>query len=145
MNEITIIKKRRVILKEEIHAITNDLYETLLLCQLIYWQQRCKDYDKYIIEEKNRQLRNGITDIQSSPLTGGWIYKTAEELGKECFMDLSTSTIRKYLLSLKKKGFIKTRRNPLYPFDKSLQYKVDMEYVIEQVKSKGYDGIIEIE
>lgn len=132
-------KLKCVVLTEEILSITGNTYEALILSQLIYWQKRVSDYDKFIEEEKQRAKANGKNiDV---PKTNGWIYKTATELASESLVVATDRTIRSYLLSLEDKGFISSRRNPEYKFDKTMQYRVNIDAVIKAVKSYGYDGL----
>ena len=71
-------KLKRVVIKEEIVAITGDTNLAIVLGQLMYWQERVNDYDKYIDEEECRCRNNGIEhDFYH---TYGWIYKKASEL-----------------------------------------------------------------
>ena len=132
-------KLRCVVLTEEILSVTGNTYEALILSQLIYWQKRVSDYDKFIEEEKQRAKANG-KDIDM-PKTNGWIYKNAIELASESLVIATDRTIRSHLLSLENKGFISSRRNPEYKFDKTMQYRVNIEAVIKAVKSNGYDGL----
>ena len=53
-------KLKRVVIKEEIVAITGDTNLAIVLGQLMYWQERVNDYDKYIDEEECRCRSNGI-------------------------------------------------------------------------------------
>lgn len=134
-----VLKLKRVVIKEEIFAITQDTFEAIILGQLIYWQEKVNDFDKYIDEEKKRGNNNGI-EVVISP-TNGWMYKKASELIEECMLTISENTARKYLKNLEGKGFISSRTNPLYKWDKVLQYRVNMMFVIGSIKNRGFDGL----
>ena len=84
---------KRVVIKEEVVALTGDFRPALILNQFIYWIERMYDTDKYIKEEKERALKEDmeINIIESK----GWIYKTAEELNDELMIGMSIPTIRK--------------------------------------------------
>ena len=45
-------KLKRIVIKEELFSITNDTFEAIILGQMIYWQERVNDFDKFIKEEK---------------------------------------------------------------------------------------------
>lgn len=133
-------KLKVVVIKEELFSITGDTFEAIILSQLLYWQDRVNDVDKFIIEERNRnpQLNEEESTIQ---LTNGWMYKTAKDLKDECMLSMSEVTIRRYLLSLIKKRFVECRKNPANKWDRTLQYRVNLKYVILKIKSFGFDGL----
>lgn len=132
-------KLKKIIIKEEIFALTGDTFEAIILGQLIYWQERVSDFDKFIKEERERAECHHIPfQIEE---TNGWIYKKASELKEECMLTVSEQTIRKYLQNLIKKGIISYRQNPSYKWDKTFQYRVNINYIIEQIKILGYDGL----
>lgn len=132
-------KLKRVVIKEELFALTEDTFEAIILGQLIYWQERVSDFDKFIEEERIRAEFNHLPfNIEVS---NGWIYKKSSDLKEECMLTVSEQTIRKYLQNLEDKGFISSRSNPTYKWDKTLQYRVNIDYVIENIKRIGYDGL----
>ena len=137
--EDNIIKLKRVVIKEELYSITNDTFEAIILGQMIYWQERVNDFDKFIIEEKERSKKNDV-DININDFNG-WIYKKANELSNECMLNLSDVSIRRYINKLIDKKFIFCRTNPLYKWDKTLQYRTNLKLIIESIKKNGYDGL----
>lgn len=137
MNDV--VKLKRVVIKEEIFSITQDTFEAIILGQFIYWQGKVNDFDKYISEEKKRCDNNG-EDMVMNP-TNGWMYKKASELIDECMLTISENTARKYIKNLEAKGFICSRTNPVFKWDKVLQYRVNMSLIIDLIKDNGYDGL----
>ena len=137
--ENNIIKLKRVVIKEELFSITNDTFEAIILGQMIYWQERVNDFDKFIKEEKERSKKNDV-DININDFNG-WIYKKANELSNECMLNLSDVSIRRYINKLIDKKFIFCRTNPLYKWDKTLQYRTNLRFIIESIKKNGYDGL----
>lgn len=132
-------KLKRVVIKEELYALTEDTNEAIVLGQLIYWQERVKDYDRFLEEEKARMLQNGEEhDIEKQ---NGWMYKKASELVSECMLNVSEVTMRRYLQHLVERKFIECRKNPKYKWDKTLQYRVNMEYIISKIRELGYEGL----
>lgn len=139
-------KLKRVVIKEEIVAITGDTNLAIVLGQLMYWQERVNDYDQYIDEEECRCKSNGAEhDFYH---TYGWIYKKASELIDECMLNVSDKSMRLYLKKLEEMGFISSRDNPHHKWDKTKQYSVNTINILKAVKQHGYtgiDGFIEIQ
>lgn len=132
-------KLKRVVIKEELYALTKDTIEAIILGQFIYWEEKVNDFDKFIIEEKQRCLNDGVSiniDMQN-----GWMYKKASEMSEECMLNMSDVTIRRYIQSLIDKGFVECRKNPIHKWDKTLQYRVNIAFVVLEIKKLGYDGL----
>ncbi len=47
---------RRVVIKEELVALTGDFMQALMLNQFLYWTRRIRDYDQLLEEEAARTL-----------------------------------------------------------------------------------------
>ena len=132
-------KLKRVVIKEELYALTKDTIEAIILGQFIYWEEKVKDFDKFIIEEKNRCMNDGVSiNIE---MQNGWMYKKASEMSEECMLNMSDVTIRRYIQSLIDKGFVECRKNPIHKWDKTLQYRVNISFVVLEIKKLGYDGL----
>ena len=136
---MTTRKLKRVVIKEELYSLTNDTICAIILGQLIYWQERVEDFDAFIKEEKVRAENNGI-DL-SIDMQNGWMYKKASDLVEECMLNVSDVTIRRYLQNLINKKYIECRNNPKYKWDKTLQYRVNLSFIISEIKKLGYDGL----
>ena len=132
-------KLKKVVIREELYAVTNDTMEAILLGQLIYWQERVSDIDKYISEEKVRCANDGTEFIDNS--LNGWIYKTSKQLLEECMLNISEVTVRRYLQKLIDSNYISCRNNPNHKWDKTLQYRVNLSFIIKSIKMLGYDGL----
>lgn len=129
-------KLKRVVIKEELVELTGDYRPALILNQFIYWTERMNDADKYILEEKERALKEQLeVSIEESK---GWIYKTAEELNEELMVGMSKATIGKYIKQLVEAGYLSKRNNPKYKWDKTLQYRVDLVKVQTDLGKLGY-------
>lgn len=129
-------KLKRVVIKEELVELTGDYRPALILNQFIYWTERMNDADKYILEEKERALKEQLeVSIEESK---GWIYKTAEELNEELMVGMSKATIGKYIKQLVEAGYLNKRNNPKYKWDKTLQYRVDLVKVQTDLGKLGY-------
>ena len=139
-------KLKRVVIKEELFALTGDTIETIILSQFLYWMDRVKDFDKFIKEEKQRSLDDG--NSINIELQNGWVYKKASELVDECMLNVSEVTVRRYIQNLCKKGYLESRKNPSHKWDKTLQYRVNMKFIISEIKKLGYNclgGYLEME
>ena len=127
---------KRVVIKEELVKLTGDFRPALILNQFIYWSERMYDADKYIMEEKERALKEDlVVNIDESK---GWIYKTAEELSEEIMTGMSQSTIGRYIKQLVDKGYLIKRRNPKYKWDKTYQYRVNLYKIQLDLGKMGY-------
>ena len=127
---------KRVVIKEELVALTGDFRPAIILNQFIYWIERMKDTDRYILEEKERASKEQReVSINES---NGWIYKTAEELNEELMVGMSKATIGKYINQLVEAGYLAKRNNPKYKWDKTLQYRVDLVKVQKDLAKLGY-------
>ena len=129
-------KLKRVVIKEELVALTGDIIEAIILNQFLYWSERVEDFDKFIMEEKERAQANGIN--LNFPLTNGWIYKKISELKEETMLTDSEKTIRRKVQNLVEKGFLQERQNPMYKWDKTLQYRVNLTYIAKKLHEIGY-------
>ena len=127
---------KRVVIKEELVELTGDYRPALILNQFIYWIERMYDADKYILEEKERALKEDM-EINISE-SKGWVYKTAEELSEELMTGMSKSTIGRYIKQLVEKGYLHQRRNPKYKWDKTMQYRVNLYKVQLDLAKLGY-------
>lgn len=127
---------KRVVIKEELVELTGGFIPALILNQFIYWIERMYDADKYILEEKERALKEDI-EINISE-SKGWIYKTATQLSEELMIGVSDSTIRRHMKKLIQSGYIHERKNPKYKSDQTLQYRVNLYKVQLDLGKLGY-------
>lgn len=127
---------KRVVIKEELVALTGDYIKAVILNQFIYWSERIQDADKLIEEESERMKQNGQELNMKKQY--GWIYKKAEELSEELMLGVSIPTIRRNIKYLVEKGWLHERRNPEYPWDKTLQYRVDFIQIMIDLDKLGY-------
>ncbi len=129
-------KLKRVVIKEELFALTGDFKEAIILNQFIYWSERIRDFDKFVEEENKRmQMETGEEPID---LNNGWIFKSVKELKEEIMINLSESNLSKYINNLVEKEFLSKRRNPKYKWDKTFQYRVNLKYIQISLNKLGY-------
>jgi len=130
-------KLKRVVIKEELVALTGDIYKAIILNQFIYWSERIADVDKFIEEESKRLLvEKGIESTIEKQ--HGWIYKKAEELSRETMLGLAPSNIRKHIQALVDNGWLDQRRNPKYKWDKTYQYRPNIVKIQKDLHLLGY-------
>ena len=129
-------KLKRVPLKEELVVLTGDYKLAIVLQQMIYWNERCTDFDKFIEEENKRKDENKVAILTEK--TNGWVYKKAAKLSKETLMNVSAKQILRYLKKLEESGWIESRNNPNYKWDKTLQYRLNLIKLMEDLNTIGY-------
>jgi len=125
---------KRAVIKEELVELTGNCAMAITLNQLLYWSKRVKDSDGLIAEELERISTNKVSDLRH-----GWIYKSSEELSQEIMLG-SPSTVRRNLKELVNQKYVFERRNPnqRYKFDKTLQYRVNLVKIVEELNELGY-------
>jgi len=126
-------KIKKVVLRENLVALTGDPIAAIILNQMLYWSERTRDCDKFILEE---QAHSG--NEMSEMLMHGWIYKSSEELTEELMGIASMSTIRRRLINLVKNGWIDERNNPKYAWDRTLQYRPNIHKIQRDLMKIGY-------
>ncbi|WP_181444561.1 DnaD domain-containing protein [Bacillus sp. 03113] len=130
-------KTKKVVIREELVELTGDFKLAIVLNQMIYWSERISDFDGFIKEEKER-LESENLDSSNLEYQNGWIYKKADELADECMITNSEATMRRYLDKLVSCGWLDTRRNPKYKWDKTLQYRLNLRKIQQDLFNLGY-------
>jgi len=120
------------VIREELVALTKDPLIAVVLNQLVYWTQRVKDFDLFLEEERRVNPECNISSRH------GWVYKTAHELIEETMLHISHPTMRKYLKFLIEKGWLEERRNPVDKWNKTIQYRVNLRKLQEDLFARGY-------
>ena len=129
-------KLKRIVIKEELVAITGDFILAVILNQFLYWTERVRDFDKMLEEEKTIAEKEGI-DLKT-PLKCGWIYKKAEELIEETMLGISQTSMRNKIKLLIQMGFLTERNNPNYKWDHTKQYRVNFYNLKNELEKHGY-------
>lgn len=147
-------KLKRVPLKEELVALTGDYSLALVLQQMIFWQERTRDYEDYLRTELTRFVEGDHRSHGQSPgfvaiaetvisthfINDGWFHKTADDLSAETLMNVSRATMRRHMAKLVGMGIVAERDNPdpHYGFDKTKQYRVDLAEIQTRLMKIGY-------
>lgn len=126
---------KKAVIREDLLSITGDYRRAIILNQFIYWAERVQDADAFIKYENDIAIKNGEEERE---LLYGWIYKTADDLAEEIMLGLSASQVRKYTSDLVKMGYISKRNNPKYKWDRTLQYRVNLNKIAKDLYEKGY-------
>ncbi|GEM_PF-708697 len=132
----TPLKSRRVdrILREGLVSATGHHVEAMILQSFLYWTGRLWDFDQFMYEER----MCGKRDIQGEPPESGWVEKTTDDLLKELAFPGSRHAIRRCLKSLVRKGFLYEREDPVYPWEHTLQYRVNLVRLQKALARRGY-------
>ena len=129
-------KLKRSVIKEELVVLTGDFVKAVLLNQFIYWSERVSDFDKFIQEERIRVENDGKElDID---LQNGWIYKKSEDLSKETMLNMTAKSIRNHVRELVDRGFLSERTNPKFKWDKTMQYRVNLKKIQDELYVISY-------
>jgi hypothetical protein len=122
-------KLKRVVIKEELVALTGDAISALILNQFLYWSERVRDFDSFIEEERRR---DGDPNIEP---TSGWIYKSISELKEEIMVSDSEATIRRRIEALVEAGYLEKRKGE---DDQTPQYRPHTRCIKTELKKLGY-------
>lgn len=126
-------KLTRVPIKEELVALTGDLVCAVLLQQLLYWVERTREFDSFLIEEQAIGVNTGETLPRY-----GWVYKSASDLADETMIGVTATTVRRKLLILISKGWVSERNNPALGFDRKLQYRPNLTVIRNDLAHLGF-------
>ena len=135
-------KPRRIVIKEELVAITGDFMLAVILNQFLCWAGYANNLDKLLSEEKRIAEKEGIelnTPLKegielNTPLKEGWIYKKAEELIEETMLGIAKTSMRNKVKLLVEMGYLFERSNPNYRWDHTKQYRVNFQKIKNDLK-----------
>ncbi len=127
---------KRSYIKEELFALTGDTQSAIILNQFIYWSKEIKGFDQYVIEEI--EARKGKDKKPHTRPKCDWISKTMEELKDETMLTCSTVTIGRKLSKIVENGWLERRTNPKYKWDKTYQYRVNVNKILSDLSKIGY-------
>ncbi len=119
------------LIRMEFVELTNDPLIAAVLNQLVYWSQRVSDFDLFWKEETS-----SFTDISSPQY--GWFYKSTRELLEETMLRVTPVTIRRYLSFLTEQGWVQTRVNPRYKWNRTPQYRVNLRKLYTDLQALGF-------
>lgn len=133
---VQIQRLKRAVIKEELVALTGDAYQAVILDRFITLTFESMEYDRLMLEEKARAESIGrIIDV---PISFGWIYKKSEDLASEIMIINTARTVRQKVTELVEKGYLLERNSDEYRFERTKQYKVDMDKISQGLELMGY-------
>lgn len=134
-------KLKRVVIKEEMVAVTGNAINALILNQMVYWTEILNKADQETQKEIEQYKKIGMdhkVEKLEAQLRNGWFWKSAKELSDE-LMDISSrATIDRKLRELVDAGFLETKKNEENKFDKKNHYKVNIDFLRRELKKLGY-------
>lgn len=134
---VALHRQRVVVVRECLwHLVGEDFHAAAILGQMTYWTLRTRDIDEYLCEEAERMAQEGRT-ANVGP-TCGWIYKSAEELSEELLGLCSRQTVARRLDDLVEAGLIERRHNPDHKWDRTLQYRPNLEAIEQGLRELSY-------
>ncbi|MBX9786393.1 MAG: hypothetical protein K2Y08_03535 [Alphaproteobacteria bacterium] len=130
------------LIRKELVTLAGSHTHAVILNQLLYWTQRTKDFSLMLEEEKNRGIATteGFPREefpQEEPPQYGWIYKTASDLIEETMLHVDRTTLRRYLKFLVKQKWLFERSNPQNKWNKTIQYRVNVQKIQEDLMALG--------
>lgn len=134
-------KLLRVVLKEEMVAVTGNAISAIVLNQMVYWTE--------ILNKSDEEIRKEITEYQKlglahkvekleKQLRNGWFWKTAQELSEELMGVSSRATIDRKLKELVDANFLEKKKNENNKMDKKNHFRVDLDFLRNELKKHGY-------
>ncbi|HHT7044740.1 TPA: hypothetical protein ACTZ2N_005199 [Bacillus cereus] len=135
---------QRVIIKEELLALTGKHFDAALLNNLIFWAGITEKMDKNlklrIKQMETRKTKQSAIDKKKKQIRNGWFYKTGDELLAELMDWGSASTISRTLNNFVKEGWIEKGNNPdpSKKWDRSTWLKVNLTKIASDLHTLGY-------
>lgn len=138
-------KLKRVVLKEELVALTGDATEAMVLSQMLYWaeivQEMDNDLKKRIESYKKLEATDQVEKMEKQ-LRFGWFFKSAQELAEELMGIASQKTIKRRLDSLVEKTYLLSGadhdKKHSNKFRKDTYYKVNFRTIQKDLEAMGY-------
>lgn len=131
---------KRVVIKEELVALTGDAISALILNQCLYWHEIVMKADEEVLREiqANRKIGND-TRVQKLELNLrlGWFWKSAKEMHEEIMIS-TRQTVDRKLTQLVEAGYLSIRKNPNNSWDRTNQYKVNIDFLQQELHKIGY-------
>ncbi|ARJ25987.1 hypothetical protein B7492_33680 (plasmid) [Bacillus mycoides] len=135
---------QRVVIKEELLALTGKHFDAALLNNLIFWAGITEKMDKNlklrIKQMETRKTKQSAIDKKKKQIRNGWFYKTGDELLAELMDWGSASTISRTLNNFVKEGWIEKGNNPdpSKKWDRATWLKVNLTKIASDLHTLGY-------
>ncbi|MGR2746505.1 hypothetical protein [Bacillus sp. N6] len=135
---------QRVVIKEELVALTGKHFDAALLNNLIFWAGITEKMDNnlklQITQMEARKTKQSIIDKKKKKIRNGWFYKTGDELLFEIMNWGSASTISRAINNFVKQGWVEKGNNPdpTKKWDRTTWYKMNLTKISSDLHELGY-------
>jgi len=127
---------KKVVLREDMMALTKDVTQALVLGQMLYWTKTLDKVNDWLFEENKRLAE---ADLPQHDYNYGWIYKSAKEMKDELMNAFSEDSIQRAFSALVSRGILMKRNNPFLRYDRKLHYRVDLVLMRRMLNEYGYE------
>ncbi|PGX99917.1 hypothetical protein COE15_14675 [Bacillus cereus] len=144
MEEQEVRELQRVVIKEELVALTGKHFDAALLNNLIFWAGITEKMDNnlklQITQMESRKTKQSIIDKKKKKIRNGWFYKTGDELLVEIMNWGSASTISRAINNFVKQGWVEKGNNPdpTKKWDRTTWYKMNLTKIASDLHELGY-------
>lgn len=107
------------------HAAAN------LLGIMIYWNRVKVRSNPQVLAENERRAKDGLDSIE----VDRWVYKTYEGFVDDSMGNLKRHDVKRGLKLLLERGFIEDRNNPRFQWDRTKQYRLNVDAVNAATRS----------
>jgi hypothetical protein len=106
----------------------------MVLSQFEYWHNVRAAHRE---QAASQNRAGGLGNLPPTQNTDLWVYKTRKELHQELFAVYSLGTIGVAVDLLVAKGYLHTRHNPAHPWDRTLQYRLQVATIQDAINALG--------
>lgn len=143
-----------VVVREDFMRVCEGQRESaVLLSILVYWTEVKVGMLNQIGHENEAREKEGLQPIDPDGL---WIWKSYDDFIGESLGMLTRYSLKKAISHLKKLGILEVRKNPRYNWDRTNQYRINLQTLINELKKvhesleahdrlKSTDGRVEID
>ena len=103
----------------------------VLLSILTYWTEIKLGMFNQVTHENEAREKDGLPPIDIDDL---WVWKSYEELLEESLGLLTEYSLKKAIAHLKELGLLEVRKNPRYRWDRTNQYRLNLDVLIRKLK-----------
>lgn len=142
--ELEVNELQRVVIKEELLALTEKHFDAALLNNLIFWAGIVEKMDKnlkvQIKQMETRNVKQTTIDKKKKQIRNGWFYKTGDELLSELMGWGSASTISRTINNFVKNGWMEKGNNPdpSKKWDRTTWLKINLAKIASDLHTHGY-------
>ncbi len=125
---IRVPNSRVVVLREDLISACDGALETAVFISLLeYWTTVKRRMKNQIEHENKAREQEGLPPLPLDEEDFEWVYKTYEEWIEESLGLLTRHSLKKAIRHAQELGFVSIRRNPKYRWDKTHQYRLNVD------------------